>query len=254
MGKTQSENTVSKNSRVYLLDEIRGFAIICMVIYHAMFELKYEFGINVPIFFDNWFGIIRDIFAGTFIFISGIMCRYSHDNVRRGAKCFILGMLITFIVPFFSSGNITFGILHLLGISMMLYGLLEKVFEKIPHLIGFLVFAALAVFTWNAAKGFVGFGGNFMWEFSAKAKNIGVLFPLGIISSTYSSADYFPMMPWFFIFMSGSYFGYWFKNGDMPKSFYKPHCKWLAAVGRVTIWIYILHVPIILGIFSLIFR
>ncbi|MCI5579391.1 MAG: DUF1624 domain-containing protein, partial [Oscillospiraceae bacterium] len=71
MGKTQSENTVSKNSRVYLLDEIRGFAIICMVIYHAMFELKYEFGINVPIFFDNWFGIIRDIFAGTFIFISG---------------------------------------------------------------------------------------------------------------------------------------------------------------------------------------
>ena len=93
-----------------------------------------------------------------------------------------------------------------------------------------------------------------MWEFPAKAKNIGVLFPLGIISSTYSSADYFPMMPWFFIFMSGSYFGYWFKNGDMPKSFYKPHCKWLAAVGRVTIWIYILHVPIILGIFSLIFR
>ena len=51
----------SKSKRVGLLDELRGFAILCMVVYHAMYDLKYIFGVDVPIFFDGWFNVIRDI-------------------------------------------------------------------------------------------------------------------------------------------------------------------------------------------------
>lgn len=239
-------------SRVFLLDEIRGFAILCMVVYHAMFNLKYEFGVDVPIFFTEWFDIIRDIFAGGFVFISGIMCRYSRDNVRRGAKCFMVGMVITFVVPFFSEGGIYFGILHMLGVSMMLYGLFEGAFERVPPFIGLAAAAVLAVFTWNAAYGYLGVG-DFSWSFPEKAKEVGVLFPFGVISDDFFSSDYFPLLPWFFVFLAGSYLGYWFKSGDMPRCFYSSHCRWLAAVGRATIWIYIVHVPIIYGILSLIF-
>ena len=57
----------SGSSRVGILDELRGFAIICMVVYHAMYDLKYLFGLDIPIFFDGWFDVIRDIFAGLFI-------------------------------------------------------------------------------------------------------------------------------------------------------------------------------------------
>ncbi len=242
-----------KSGRVYLLDEIRGFAIICMVIYHALYELNYEFGVKIPVFFSGWFGIIRDIFAGTFIFISGIMCRYSHDNVRRGAECFFLGMVITFVVPFFTTDEISFGILHLLGVSMMIYGLFGKYIEKIPPTVGLALNALLAAFTWNASRGFVGFGA-LKYNFPETARNVGVLFPMGIISKSFSSSDFFPIMPWFFVFLAGSFCGYWFKSGAMPKAFYKPHCKPLAAVGRVTIWIYMLHMPIIFALFSLIFR
>lgn len=249
------ENTLSKKSgRVYLLDEIRGFAILCMVVYHAMYQLKFSFGVDVPIFFESWFDIIRDFFAGMFIFISGIMCRYSRDNTKRGAKCFLLGMAVTFIMPFFSEYGITFGILHLLGISMMVYGVLQGALEKIPAVIGLILFAVIAAFTYNAEFGFLGFGGALKWEFPANVMEISELAPLGIVGDSYQASDYFPIMPWFFIFLCGSYAGYWFKNGSMPKWFYKPHCNWLAAVGRVTIWIYILHAPLILGIFTLIFR
>ncbi|MDE6732595.1 MAG: DUF1624 domain-containing protein [Oscillospiraceae bacterium] len=248
------ENTMLKKSgRVYLLDEIRGFAILCMVVYHAMFQLHDSFGVDVPIFFEPWFDYIRDFFAGMFIFISGVMCRYSHDNTKRGAKCFLLGMIITFVMPFFSEYGITFGILHLLGISMMIYGVLQPALEKIPAVIGLVIFALIAAFTYNAHLGYLGFGALKL-EFSEKLKNIGEFFPLGIIGDSYSASDYFPIMPWFFVFLAGSYVGYWFKNGSMPKSFYKPHFNWLAAVGRVTIWIYILHAPLIFGIFSLIFK
>ena len=248
-----AEKSAGKSGRVYMLDEIHGFAILCMVVYHAMFSLKYEFGVNVPIFFDDWFNIIRDIFAGAFIFISGIMCRYSHDNVRRGAKCFLLGMMITFIVPFFSS-QIVFGILHMLGVSMMIYGLFSRGLEKIPAVVGFALSAVFAALTWNAPNGFLGFGGAFKWEFPAAAHEVGVLYPLGILPYEYFYSDYFPLMPWFFVFLAGSFAGYWFKNGSAPKMFYNSHARWLGAVGRATLWIYILHVPLIYGLFSLIFR
>lgn len=254
MKVTMQPISAGKSDRVYLLDEIRGFAVICMVIYHAMFELKYDFGVDVPFFFDPWFDIVRDVFAGAFIFISGIMCRYSRDNVRRGAKCFLLGMLVTFVTPFFSEFGITFGILHLLGISMMLYGLFGKYIEKIPPIDGLLICAFLAAFTWNAQYGFVGFGGAFKWEFPEAAHKVGALFPLGIVSKTYVAADYFPIMPWLFVFLAGGYTGHWFKKGSVPRTFYRQHINWLAAAGRVTIWIYILHVPFLLGIFTLIFR
>lgn len=237
-----------------MLDEIRGFAIICMVVYHSMYMLKNEFGVNVPIFFESWFDIIRDFFAGMFILISGIMCRYSHDNVRRGAICFILGMAITFIMPFFAEYGITFGILHMLGISMILYGLFSGGLEKIPPFIGFAVSVLLAVYTWNTENGFMGFEGFLKWEIPEKARESGVMYPLGILSKNYAAADYYPLLPWFFVFLAGSFLGYWFKNGSMPRMFYNSHCRWLATVGRVTIWIYIIHVPVILGIFYLIFR
>ena len=68
------ENAQKKGSRVGILDELRGFAIICMVVYHAMYDLKYIFGLDVPVFFDGWFDVIRDIFAGLFLFISGTVC------------------------------------------------------------------------------------------------------------------------------------------------------------------------------------
>ena len=81
-----------------------------------------------------------------------------------------------------------------------------------------------------------------------------MLFPLGLHDSGFASADYFPMMPWFFLFIAGSYFGIIAKDGRLPKFCYPTHIKWLAVVGRYTIWIYVLHQPIIYFIFSLIFH
>lgn len=244
----------SNSKRVGLLDEIRGFAIICMVIYHAMYDLKYIFGVDVPIFFDWWFNIIRDIFAGTFIFISGAVCRYSKNNIKRGVQCFFLGMLITFVTPFFGSAPVLFGILHFLGISMMIFGLTEKLLDNIPALVGFIVFAILFVLTWNVQYGFIGIGGLFEWHLPQKAYEVGVFFPFGMYNSGFLSPDYFPLFPWLFLFLAGSCFGVWAKSGALPKFFYPVHIKWLAAVGRNTIWIYLLHQPVVYLIFSLIFR
>lgn len=242
------------NSRVILLDEIRGFAILCMVVYHTMFQLRYTFGVDVPIFFESWFDVIRDIFAGAFIFISGAMCRFSRNNLKRGVQCFFLGMVITFVTPFFSDWTIDFGILHFMGISMMIYGLFGEAFERVPAFAGVIIGALLTVFTWNITVGYIGIPKLFEISLPQAAYNVRVLSPLGFPPNDYEAGDYFPLMPWIFVFLAGSYFGEWAKDGSLPRFFYNSHIKWLAAVGRYTIWIYLLHIPLIMLVCTLIFR
>lgn len=261
---TNTKTTGKSSGRVFLLDEIRGLAILCMVVYHTMFDLKYIFDVDVPIFFESWFDVIRSIFAGTFIFISGAVCRFSRNNMKRGIQCFFLGMVITFVTPFFAEGFVWFGILHFLGISMMIYGLGEKLFDMLPALAGLLIFGLLFVLTWNIPEihvdelknvtyGFFGIKGVFEWQIPAAAYRE-ALFPLGLHAPSFGSSDYFPLMPWFFLFVAGSYFGVWAKDGVLPRFFYKKHIGWLAAVGQHTIWIYMLHQPVVFGICWLIFR
>lgn len=248
------ENTkiVKKGNRVGLLDELRGLAILCMVVYHTMFLLG-MFGVNIPLMSSTAMNITRDLFAGMFIFISGCMCRFSHNNLKRGVICFFCGMIITFVVPFFADVTITFGILHFLGISMLIYGLFGEVFEKLPPWVGIIICVLMAVCTWNIDMGFFGIPGVLQIGIPNAAYNVGVLFPLGIYNSSFQSWDYFPLLPWFFVFIGGSYFGEWAKNGSLPRFFYPIHIKWLAAVGRHTIWIYLLHIPIIFLILNIIF-
>ena len=204
----------SGSSRVGILDELRGFAIICMVVYHAMYDLKYLFGLDIPIFFDGWFDVIRDIFAGLFIFISGTVCRYSSNNIKRGAQCFFIGMIMTFVMPFFTSGTVMFGILHFLGVSMMLFGLGQKLFDLLPSWVGIGVCVLLFILTMNVrltyangmiSPGYIGIPNLFAIKLPMEAYNVGVLFPLGLHNASFSSSDYFPMMPWFFLFLAGSY-------------------------------------------------
>lgn len=253
MGNSEKK-TVSGSTRVGLLDEIRGFAILCMVVYHAMYDLKYIVGLDVPIFFEGWFNVIRDIFAGAFIFISGTVCRYSSNNLKRGVQCFFIGMVMTFVLPFFTGGTILFGILHFMGISMMIFGLSEKVLDKLPALVGIILCVFLFMFTMNVQHGYFGFGGFLQLGIPSAAYNAGVLFPFGIYGAGFYSSDYFPLFPWLFVFIAGSYFGIYAKKGVLPKFFYPTHVRWLATVGKYTIWIYILHQPILYFIFTTIFR
>jgi uncharacterized membrane protein len=246
------------SKRVGLLDEIRGFAILCMVVYHGLFSLQNIYGIDVPIFFDSWFGVIQRIFAGAFIFISGCVCRFSRSNLKRGVQCFFLGMLITFVTAFIPNtiAPIHFGILHLLGISMMIYALAEPFFEIVPPFLGIVIFGFLFFALFNVPygnPGYIGFNGLFTISVPPAIYNAGALFPLGFKSPHFSYSDYFPLIPWFCVFAAGCFFGVYARDNALPRWFYKTRVPFLAATGRYTIWIYMLHQPIIILILNIIF-
>lgn len=247
------EKTEIKN-RVGFLDEVRGFAIICMVVYHLMFNLKFMFGVDVPIFFESWFNVIRDIFAGAFIFISGIVCNYSRSNLKRGVQCFFIGMIFTFVTAYVTPDSPdVFGILHCLGVCMMFYGLFEGVLKRIPVFIGIILNAALFMLSFNFSRGYSGIGEFMRFKMPDILYSTRVLFPLGFTGSGFASLDYFPLFPWLFLFLAGSFYGICVKAGKAPKFFYDTHIGFLAAAGRYSIWIYVLHQPIIYPLLCVIF-
>ncbi len=247
-------NAAPRYRRAGFMDEVRGFCILCMVFYHAMFDLNFTYGIHIPLMFDGWFGVIRDIFAGAFMFISGMACRYSRNNAKRGIECFFIGMIITFVFAFFApQAPILFGILHFMGVSMMIYAVFDKYLLKIPVKIAVPICIVLFVLTRGISSGYLGPVKELGIALPRVIYDAGLLFPLGFIKPGFQSMDYFPLLPWLFVFLAGAYIGKYAVEDRMPDFFYKTHCKPLAWCGRYTLWIYVLHQPIMLGIFLLIF-
>ena len=92
------------------------------------------------------------------------------------------------------------------------------------------------------------------WTFDTfKVPNSLVLFILGFDVPIYS-ADYYPLMPWIFLFFVGTFLGRFFKNGTAPKFFKADVLQPIGFIGRHTLIIYLLHQPIIYGAMYLFFE
>ncbi|MBQ2812179.1 MAG: DUF1624 domain-containing protein [Clostridia bacterium] len=236
----------TNRKRIYLLDEIRGLAIILMVFYHAFYLLGSFFEMDFMLAAQKFFEPLQPPFACLFILISGISCNLSHSNFIRGIRLLAIALgftLVTAVVlPKFGidGAQIIFGILHLLSVSMLLFAVLKKPLSKIPPAVGFAACVLLFFACWTVPSGRI----------------LGLALPevlyangftamLGFAPAGFYSADYFPLIPFVFMFLAGTFAGRFVLGGDLPEGFYKLRCKPLAAIGRKTLIIYIAHWPII---------
>ncbi|MBR4050050.1 MAG: DUF1624 domain-containing protein [Clostridia bacterium] len=236
----------TNRKRIYLLDEIRGLAIILMVFYHAFYMLGTFFEMDFMLAAQKFFEPLQPPFACLFILISGISCNLSHSNFVRGARLFAIALGFTLftavILPKFGidEAQIIFGILHLLSVSMLLFALLKKPLSKIPTAIGLAVCMVLFFVLYSVPSGSI-FGFDLPVELYANSFTA----TLGFAPQGFYSADYFPLIPFLFMFFVGTFIGRFVLNSELPEGFYKLRCKPLAAVGRKTLIIYIAHWPII---------
>ena len=121
--------------RIGFLDSARGLAVLLMVAYHAAFSLVNIFGVEIPLFHSAAVEKVAvPVFGGSFILISGICTRFSHNPLRRGLMVFSLGLLMTaataLAVPQFI---IRFGILHFMGLAMVLFSFCTRRWTSCPR-------------------------------------------------------------------------------------------------------------------------
>ena len=244
----------AKPRRVFLLDELRGFCILLMVLYHGAYDLVYLFDIDIPIFHWPVLAVAQPVVAGIFVFIAGIASQYSHNNVRRGLLALGAGLVLTaFTWYWMREQMIIFGILHLIGSSILLFALLRPLLDRVLPLVGVVVCSLLYAAVRPVQEGWIGLFGLHITLPKGLYGAPGLLL-LGMPAENFLSFDYFPLLPWFFLFLAGAFAGVWFVQNDMPRWMYKPHARWLATVGRHSLSIYLLHQPVLYGIFYLFFH
>ncbi len=248
-----NNSRVRREGRVGLLDEVRGLSILLMVVYHLFFDLVYLYGLDIPAFHSPILAFLQPFFAGVFIFISGVACRYSRNNLKRGVLCFALGLGLSAVTLLFvPEAAILFGILHFLGIAMMLYGLLHKAMDRVRPWLGAVIATVLFAVTYTLPKGTLGIGAV-SFRLPDALYDTPFLFMLGLPGQGFFSADYFPLIPWLFLFLSGACFGVYVKENRLPAWCYKTYVPPLAFVGRNTIWVYLLHQPVVYGVLYVVF-
>ncbi|MBR4727265.1 MAG: DUF1624 domain-containing protein [Clostridia bacterium] len=243
-----------QQDRVHFMDEVRGFAVFCMVFYHAFFFLGEIAGIRFFRQAFDFFTPLEPMFAGAFIFISGISSRLSKSNLKRGLRLAAIAAGLTLVTAFllpalgFSDCEIWFGILHFLACAILLFALLQPALDRVPPFAGILGCAVLYPFFAGIPEGVLRYGELVVLRLPDALYRTNWLVPLGFYNSTFASADYFPLLPDSFIFLAGAFCGAICLQRGFPAWSYPQRVRFFGFLGRHALPIYLIHLPAVAGI------
>lgn len=246
---------VKEKTRLHLLDAVRGFLIVNMIGYHGMWNLVYLFGVQAP-----WYRALpgylwQQFICWSFILLSGFCWSMSRSHVRRGLMVFGGGAVVSLVTCILMPENrILFGILTCIGSCMLLMIPLEKFLRRIPAGIGaaasFLLFGLLR----NCGKGSLGFESLILCALPNWLYRNHFTAYLGFPHRSFFSTDYFPLIPWVFLFITGFYlFQITSEKGFNERLFAHGQVPLLNLIGRNSLLVYLLHQPVLYGLGMLFF-
>jgi uncharacterized membrane protein len=231
---------MEREGRFIEIDLVRGIAIAFMVAFHFLWDLDY-YGMSPLDKQVYWYSqvipIIFFILVGMCLVLSAKK-KTMEQMMVRGAIILLIGCIIsvisTFIIP---DKPVAFGVLHCIGLSMILGAFFIKMKVKV------LLYLSMPVL----------FFGLLLNRLPVEKPNILQLI-VGLHQEDLSkyTVDYFPMLPWFGIVLVGmALCGILYKDGrrqfpfpDLTK--YIP-AKVMSYVGKHSLTIYLAHQPIIAG-------
>ncbi|MBQ9257481.1 MAG: DUF1624 domain-containing protein [Acidaminococcaceae bacterium] len=279
--------------RYQLLDTLRGFSLVSMILFHACWDLVYLFGYDWPWYKRTPGYLWQQSICWMFILISGFCMGLKQEGqvlpfadkrgtaeensslqfadkqgmaeekrtlwseCKRGLIVLAAGILITIATLLFSpQTKIIFGVLFFLGISMILTAMLRSAFQKIPPFIGMLCVGVLFFVLRNINDGNLGFEGIVLYPLPNFLYEQGLLATFfGFQDKNFFSTDYFSLIPWYFLFLTGYFLCRCFleKNSSaaLPE-FFKKGISVFEIIGQHSLPVYLLHQPVILLLLSFI--
>ena len=243
------KQTEAKRPHYDLLDTVRGLCILSMVAYHGMYDLVDIIGLGAPWYTGLPGYIWQQSICWTFILLSGMCWQLSRHHVKRGLLLVGCGAAITLVTGWvMPSQRILYGVLNLLGLSALLLIPLEKVFRKIPAWAGLAGALLLFALTRNVSRGSLGFEGFVLCPLPEWLYTTDLFAVVGFHSPSFWSTDYFPLLPWFFLFCAGYFLWSGLSKSSRAKELLQTGVRPLSFLGRHSLVIYLLHQPVLMGV------
>lgn len=226
----------AKKDRIWEIDALRGLCIPGMILIHLIYDVVdlYRF-IDWP--YPEWYSLFKNNYGALFLLISGVSVTLGSRPGRRGITVLLGGMLCTgvtagmYLLGMADRGIIIyFGVLHCLGVCMLLWPALRGLSAAGLALLGLALSAA-------------------GWYLRGQVFDFPWLLVLGFQFPGFSSSDYFPLMPNLGYFLLGAAFGrrlYRQKTSLLPHvDTAQPLIRGLCWCGRHSLMIYLLHQPVL---------
>ena len=234
--------------RYNFIDLIRGIAIINMVLYHLLYDLDYIFGDDIYLFSTIYAHLWQNLIAMTFIITSGISYNFGSKNIKKFIILLICASIISIISYIFMYDEfIAFGIIHFFAFATLFLIIFESILNKINSYIGLVFSALLFISTKFITNGYliIPSGKYYLPE---KLYEYSFLFWAGFPKNNFVSSDYFPLIPWLFLFLMGFYLGRIVLSSNIKTK--KKSINPINIIGRYSLLIYMIHQPIIFFILS----
>ena len=245
---------MKQKRRYELLDGIRGLAMVNMVIFHFLYDVFVIYGRD-----PGWYGrtenhLWQQGICWTFILVSGFSWRFGRKNsVRRGIFLNLCGFLITAVTGLAVPGQAAvFGILNFPGCAILLTAVFDRWMERIPPSAGLAGSMFCFFLLRHIGAGILGIG-TLTISFPQTERYpsiIAAILPtvLGFPDRSFVSSDYFPMLPWFFLFAAGYFLYPLLMRSERIRGILSIRIPLLSVWGKYSIWVYLAHQPLCMGI------
>lgn len=282
--------------RFWELDFVRGLCVLLMVFDHFMYcmwdvmpavnsMLGTDFLAGMQktgLWYWNWEvrNNVRVLVITAFFVLCGISCTLTRGNFRRSISLLLVAWGITCVTSivdnFIQGAKVQFGVIHMLGVSVLVYAILDEAAQAVGSLLGT---GKVSRAVKAGLRYFPGIVGCIwlIWLFSGYAKiedingfwTILPIFDAAGASSaqkdiysillyvknyTFNSGDYFPILPWGAIVLVGGIIGRLVYHTSVKYAFKPLDGQWnkpLCFLGRHAAVIYVSHMVVIPALLAL---
>ena len=262
--------------RNHFLDAYRGITMISMVLYHASYDYFIIFKQNYDWLTSHITFLWQQSICISFIILSGMVWPFGKKHaLKRGLILIALGTAITFVTLIFMPGEtIHYGILTFMGIATLFMIVYDRLLhecaykhdsEKIgrngyvpaesqspasvkPDIIMIVVYLILFALTKHFPNGYIGTRFHVLLRLPENIYRYDALAPFGFPPSGFRSADYFPLIPWIFMYIFGYHLGRILLSSTAFIKLGTHRYPFLSWLGTKSLLVYIIHQPICYGI------
>ncbi len=242
-----------RRERYCLIDGIRGITILSMILYHGSWDLIY-LGYGLSFAFLQTFGmkVWQLSICVSFILISGFCMHFGRHPARHGLVILGCGAVVSLVTALvIPSALDLFGVLWMLGFAALVTAVLHRWGRKLTPLPAALLSVlslALFFFCYHARDHYLGFPGHPLIALPGVLYSGYVSTFFGFPFPGFFSTDYFPIIPWIFLFLTGYFLHPVIRKNEAVMGFLRHEIPLFSALGRHSLLIYMLHQPILYGI------